>query len=174
MVNNWLADMRTWAVSLAACCILCTSAFACLGPGFERGIIFEHVPTDIDTPVVIEATIYDETQMGDARGNQTIVMNARIDRVIRGSTDAKYLRIFVYTGGCARVGVGQGIVLGTLRDDPVRGVMLEAVPRADMRAWSKEFAQKQAAILSTAKCVKNEFGARECRLTGTGPEWTKP
>ena len=174
MINNWLADIRTLATSLAACCILCTSAFACLGPSFERGIIFEHVPTDIDAPVVIEATIYDETQMGDARGNQMIVMNARVDRMIKGSIDAKYLRIFVYMGGCTRAGIGQGIILGTLRDDPARGVMLEAVGRADMRAWSKAFAQKQAAIFGTAKCLKNEFGVRECRLAGTGPEWTKP
>jgi hypothetical protein len=62
----------------------------------EVGILFEHVPTDIDAPVVIEATIYDITQVGDARGIQMKLMNARVDRVIRGSIDAKYLRIFVH------------------------------------------------------------------------------
>ena len=35
-----------------------------------------------------------------------------------------------------------------------------------MRAWSKEFLQKQVDILDAAKCVKNEFGVRECRLAG--------
>jgi len=145
-------------------------------PSTERGIFFEQVPTDIDAPVVIEATVYDETQVGDAHGDQMILMNARVDRVIRGSIDAKYLRIFVYLGGCTRVGIGRGIVLGTLRDDPQRGIMLEAIEGANMRAWSKEFSQKQMDIFATAKCVKNEFGVRECRLagTGTGPEGTKP
>ena len=173
MINEWLADLRKWALCLGVCCVACTSAEACV-PSTERGIFFEHVPTDIDAPVVIEATIYDITQVGDARGNQMKLMNARVDRVIRGSIDAKYLRIFVYIGGCTRVGIGQGIVLGTLRDDLQRGVMLEAIERADMRAWSKEFSRKQMDIFSTAKCVKNEFGVRECRLTGTGSEWTKP
>lgn len=163
MVNNWLADMRTWTVCLAAYCIACTSTLACI-PSTERGILFEHVPTDIDAPVVIEATIYDETQVGDAIGNQMKLMTARIDRVIKGSIDAKTLKIFVYIGGCTRAGIGQGIVLGKLRDDPPRGVMLEAVQRANMRAWSKEFLQKQTDIWDTAKCVTNELGPRECRL----------
>ncbi|WLA51592.1 MULTISPECIES: hypothetical protein [Bradyrhizobium] len=174
MITEWLTDLRKWALGLGVYCIACTSAVACITQSSERGILFENVPTDIDAPVVIEATIYDITQVGDVRGFQMELMNARVDRVIKGSIDAKYLRIFVYPTSCTRVGVGQGIVLGTLRDDPVRGVMLEAVERADMRAWSKEFAQKQGTIFSTAKCMKNEFGVRECRLAGTGPEWTKP
>lgn len=173
MFTERLAELLKWALCLGAYCVACTSAVACVS-GTERSILFEHVPTDIDAPVVIEATIYDITQVGDARGNQMKLMNARVDRVIRGSIDAKYLRIFVYIGGCTRVGVGQGIVLGTLRDDPQRGVMLEAIEKANMRAWSKEFSRKQMEIFSTAKCLKNEFGVRECRLTGTGPQWTKP
>jgi hypothetical protein len=164
MINIWLADIRTWAVCLAAYCIPCTSAVGCLGPSDERGIIFEHVPTDIDAPVVIEATIYDETQVGDAVGNQTKLMTARVDRVIKGSIDAKTLKIFVYIGGCTRAGIGQGIVLGKLRDDPRRGIMLEAIQGANLRAQSREFLKKQTDLWDTAKCVKNEFGVRECRL----------
>jgi hypothetical protein len=155
--------MRVWGLSLAICGIACTSAVACM-PSTERGIIFEHVPTDIDAPVIVEATIYDETQVGDAAGNQMVVMNARVDRVIKGSIDAKTLKIFVYLGSCTRVGIGQGIVLGELRDDPQRGVMLKAIEAANMRAWSKEFLQKQNDIWDTAKCVTNKFGVRECRL----------
>ena len=164
MINKSLADMRTWAVCLAASCIACTSAVACM-PSSERGIIFEHVPTDIEAPVVIEATIYDKTQVGDAAGRQMVLMNARVGRVIKGSIDAKILKIFVYIGGCTRAGIGQGIVLGKLRDDPQRGIMLEAIEGANMRAWSKEFLQKQMDILDTAKCVTNEFGVRECHVT---------
>jgi hypothetical protein len=80
-----------------------------------------------------------------------LVMNARVDRVIKGSIDAKTLKIFVYIGGCTRAGIGQGIVLGELRDDPQRGVMLKAIEGANMRAWSKEFLQKQMDIGDAAK-----------------------
>jgi hypothetical protein len=101
-------------------------------------------------------------------------MEARVDRVIKGSIDTKYLKIFVYMDSCARVGVGRGIVLGSLRDDPQRGLMVEAIQKADMRDWSKEFAAKQAAIHDAKKCFKNKFGASECRLPGIGPESTQP
>jgi hypothetical protein len=163
MINDRLVDVRTWALCLAVYCVACTSAVACI-PATERNILFEHVPTDIDAPVVIEATIYDETQVGDAAGNQMLLMNARVDRVIKGPIDTKTLKIFVYIGGCTRAGIGQGIVLGKFRDDPLRGVMLEAVEGDNMRVWSKEFWQKQTDIWDSAKCVKNELGVRECRL----------
>ncbi|MBR1206522.1 MULTISPECIES: hypothetical protein [unclassified Bradyrhizobium] len=181
MINNWLADMRTWAVCLIAYCAACTSAVACVLPGTPAsliGILFEHVPTDIDAPAVIEATIYDATDnvsyAHDSTFSTITLMKARVDRVIKGSIDAKYLKLFVYTNSCAHIGVGRGIVLGTLRDDPQRGIMLEAIQKADMRDWSKEFFAKHVAIHDATKCFKNEFGARECRLPGIGPESTQP
>jgi hypothetical protein len=143
MMNEWLADnLRTWALCLAICCIASTRALAC-HPFTERGIVFENVPTDIDAPVIIEATIYDRSQVGDAAGNQMVVMNARIDRVIKGPIDTKTLKIFVYLGACTRVGIGQGIVLGELRNDPQRGLMLKAVEAAPLRNWSAEFTRRQ-------------------------------
>jgi hypothetical protein len=148
---------------------------ACTLPGTPaslRGILFEHVPTNIDAPVVIEATIYDETDASDARGSAITLMNARVDRVIKGSIDAKYLKISVTRFDCPRVGVGigRGIVLGTLRDDPQRGIMLEAIQTANALDWSKEFLAKQIAIHDATKCEKNRFGRSECRLPGIGPE----
>jgi hypothetical protein len=138
--------LRAWGFCLVICCLASTSAVAC-SPATERGIFFEHVPTDIDAPVIIEATIYgDGSQVGDVAGNQIIVLNARVDRVIKGPIDAKTLKIFVYLGGCTRVGVGQGIVLGELRDDPLRGPMLKAIEGANFRSQSKEFQEKQEAI----------------------------
>jgi hypothetical protein len=74
MINDRLADLRKWALCLAVYCVACTSAVACM-PATERGILFEHVPTDIDAPVVIEATIYDQTQVGDIAGNQMMLMS---------------------------------------------------------------------------------------------------
>jgi hypothetical protein len=102
------------------------------------------------------------------------LMKARVDRVIKGSIDTKYLNIFVFMDSCSHVGVGRGIVLGKLRDDPQRGVMLEAIQKADMRDWSKEFFAKQVAIHDAKKCFNNEFGAPECRLPGIGAESTQP
>ena len=135
-----------WGYCLAVCCLASTSAVACL-PATERGIFFEHVPANIDAPVIIEATIYgDGSQVGDVAGNQMIIINARVDRVIKGPIDAKTLKIFVYLGACTRVGVGQGIVLGELRDDPLRGPMLKVIEGANFRSQSNEFQEKQEAI----------------------------
>ena len=181
MVDNWLAIARTLLVCLTACCAACTSAVACTGtrsPASFKGILFEHVPTDIDAPVVVEATIYDATDNVAFAYERTFVpatlMRARVDRVIKGSINTKYLQIFAYMGSCSHVGVGRGIVLGTLRDDPQRGIMLEAVQMADMRDWSKEFFAEQKAIHDATKCFESEFGAPECRVTGIGPETVQP
>ena len=138
------STLCTWGLCLAICWVACTSAVACT-PSTERGILFEHVPTDI------EATIYDRSEVGDAAGNQTVVMNARVDRVIKGSIDAKTLKIFVGIGGCTRVGIGQGIVLGELQNDPQRGLMLKAIEGSNFRTWSKEFEQKQMDIWNAAR-----------------------
>jgi hypothetical protein len=179
MVNIWLADIRVWTVCLMACCAPCTGAAACmLSRTPALSIFFENVPTGIYAPVVIEATIYDATDNVSFAYDRTFVpatvMKARVDRVIKGSIDTEYLKIFVYMDSCTHVGVGRGIILGTLRDDPQRGIMLEAVQKADIRDWSKEFTAKQAAIHDARKCFKNEFGAPACRLPGIGPESTQP
>jgi hypothetical protein len=142
MINNWLAFMRTLAVCLIAYCAACTSTVACLFRDTpEQGILFEHVPTDIDAPVAIEATIYDATEnvslARDGTFPSVTLMKAQVDRVIKGPIDAKYLKIFAYPTSCGYVGVGRGIIVGTLRDDPQRGIMLEAVQKANSRGWSQ-------------------------------------
>jgi hypothetical protein len=142
--------MRTWATCLAAYCIACTTAVACM-PSRERGIIFEHVPTDMDAPIVIEATVSDMKQVGDAAGYQIFVMNARVDRVIKGALDAKTLRIVVFPSACTSFVIGQGIVLGELVDVPPHGLMLRAIDRSNTRTWSKEFLQKQLDIWDAAR-----------------------
>jgi hypothetical protein len=121
MINDRLANMRTWALCLAVYCIACTSAFACF-PGTESSILFEQVPTDIYATEIIEATIYDRTQVGDAVGRQMWLLNARVDRVIKGSIKTKTVKIILHLG-CTRFG-GHGIILGELEDDPQRGLVL--------------------------------------------------
>ncbi|WP_257170369.1 hypothetical protein [Bradyrhizobium sp. SRS-191] len=134
-------------------------------PEALRAITFEQVPTDIDAPVIVEATIQDETVLSNDGVSQMVVMRARIDRVIKGDIDVRTLKIVVDAKRCTRTGVGHGIVLGRLQDDPVHGTKLEAVQDAKVLAWSKDFAQKQMDLLNSAVCVKNEYGFRECRLT---------
>jgi hypothetical protein len=147
MMKGWHADgLRIWLVVLAICCIAPTRAVACGGTFAERGIFFENVPTDIDAPVIIEATIYDESQVGDAAGNQLIVMNARIDRVIKGPINSKTIKVFVGLGACTRVGIGQGIILGELHNDPQHGLMLNAIEAAPLRNRSAEFERRQKEI----------------------------
>lgn len=179
MINNRLADRYTWAVCLIVYCAACTSAVACITPGTGPvlSIFFDHVPTGIDAPIVIEATVYNST-IGSYAHDNTFptgkLMKARVDRVIKGSIDTKYLTIFVSENGCHSVGVGRGIILGTLRDDPQRGIMLLAMQKAKVDNWSKEFLARHEAIRLAARCEKNEFGARECRVRGIGPGWDRP
>jgi hypothetical protein len=115
-------------------------------PSSLRDIVFEDVPTDIDAPVIIRATIYARSVVGDAVGRQIILMNARVEQVIKGPIEAKELKIFVPYGSCIVAGVGQGIILGKLQDDPRHGLMLSALGRSDYRLWSEDFKQKQRDI----------------------------
>ncbi|MCP3445816.1 hypothetical protein [Bradyrhizobium sp. CCGUVB14] len=152
MISNGLTDMRTWAVCLIAYCVACTNAVACFGTvEYRGGILFEHVPIDIDAPIVIEATIY------EVSGNE---LRARVDRVIKGSTDAKHVKIFVTELDCPQVGVGigQGIVLGTLRNDPQHGIVLQAIQKANAFDWSKAFFAKQMKFMMLQSASKASSG----------------
>src|SRR6476659_7739159 len=76
-----------WGLSVAVSCCSCIQALACPGPSFEQTIIFNHVPTDVDAPVIAEVTIIDMTP--DLRDRYTFtgmmaVINARVENVIRG------------------------------------------------------------------------------------------
>src|SRR5579872_6974741 len=117
MISSRLPNMRTWAFCLIVYCAACTSSLACFGTvNYKTGIFFERVPTYIDTPIVIEATVY---------GGNGDELQARVDRVIKRPLDAKYVKIHVFKLDCPQVGVGigQGIVMGTLRNDPQHGVV---------------------------------------------------
>jgi hypothetical protein len=82
MFNELPAQIRTWSLSLAIYCMACTGATAC-AILVGRSIMFEQVPADLDASEIIEATIYDRTQVSDARGLQGELLNARVDRVIK-------------------------------------------------------------------------------------------
>ena len=122
MFNDLPAHIRTWSLSLAIYCIACSGATACtilVG----RSIMFEQVPADIGAPEIIEATIHDRTQVSDAWGLQGELLNASVDRVIKGSITTDTVKILLYHG-CPRASGGHGIILGNLQSDPLLGLVL--------------------------------------------------
>lgn len=147
--------VRIGLICLSICFVTCTSASACFNQSLS--ILFENVPSDIDAPVIVEATIYEyKTNVSDAMGRPWVIMKARIDRVIKGSIDVGPLTIVFIPTACTHAGVGRGIVLGTLRDDPRHGFVLDVgrYQRSDPLKWSKEFFQIQADIRDGLKSSK--------------------
>jgi hypothetical protein len=117
--------MRTWSISLAIYCIACTSAVACTIHGAGPSIVFEQVPTDIRfySSEIIEASIHNGTQVSDAAGRPVWLLDARVDRVIKGSINTNTVKIFFYQF-CGAYSGGHGIILGELEDDPLHGPVL--------------------------------------------------
>jgi hypothetical protein len=111
-----------WGLGVAVGCCSCIQAHACPGPSFEQTIIFNHVPTDVDAPVIVEVTIIDMTP--DLRDRYTFtgsmaVMNARVENVIKGQIGQGMLKIVTPLSDCSSgFGVGShGFVAGELRSD---------------------------------------------------------
>ena len=114
--------LRVLGLSVVVGCCSCIQAHACPGQSFERTIIFNHVPTDIDAPVIVEVTIIDMTP--DLRDLYTFtgsmaVMNARVENVIKGQIGRGMLKIVTFLSDCSSgFGVGShGFVAGELRSD---------------------------------------------------------
>ena len=137
---------RVWGLCFAVVSLACTQALACSPPG-ERSIIYEHVPADLDAPVIVEVTIEDKGPdvIDPSNGVRMAVMRARVDRVVKGPIGEGALKIVTELSDCSRgFGVGStGIVAGTLRHDAQGGLELVAIQGSNMRAWSHEFRQKQ-------------------------------
>ncbi|WGD48589.1 hypothetical protein QA641_23325 [Bradyrhizobium sp. CB1650] len=102
--------------------LVCIPAFACLSPSLERTIIFNHVPTDVDAPVIAEVTIVDMTP--DLRDLATFtgtmaVMSARVENVIKGKIGEGQLKIVTPLSDCSNgFGAGvRGFVAGELSSD---------------------------------------------------------
>ena len=109
------------AILIAAGCCSPVAALACLGPSYERTIIFNHVPADVDAPVIAEVTIIDMTpDLRDVSSSASeAVMNARVENVIKGQIEQGPLRIVTPLTDCSN-GFGAGVhgfVAGELRGD---------------------------------------------------------
>ena len=114
--------LRAWVLTIAAGCCSCSPALACPGPSSERTIIFNHIPTDVDAPVIAEVTIIDMKPV-DLQDPSNLsgmaVMNARVENVIKGPIGEGSLKIVTPLGDCSSgFGVGShGFVAGELRSD---------------------------------------------------------
>ena len=114
--------LRAWGFCFAVIAFSCTRALACQGPSFERTIIFNHVPTDVDVSVIAEVTIIDMTpDLRDLNGftGSMAVMNARVENIIKGKVGPGMLKIVTPLTFCSNgFGVGShGFVAGELRSD---------------------------------------------------------
>jgi hypothetical protein len=154
-IDTATSMFRIWIICLTTCFVTCTGASACFNQ--QLSILFENVPPGIDAPVIVEATIYDyKRNVSDAMGLPWVIMKARIDRVIKGPIDVGPLTIIFNPSACTHDGVGRGIVLGTLREDPQHGHVLDAshYQRSDTLKWSKEFSQMQTDFWNAWKSSK--------------------
>jgi hypothetical protein len=119
-------------LSVIAVCLACGNALACRGTFSESTIIFDEVPISLDAPVIVEVTITDLSETIDpSNGFAVAVMQARVERVIRGYPDNKVVKIVTELSDCTRIGVGRGFVAGSLRYDAQGGVELVAIQESN-------------------------------------------
>lgn len=109
---------RQLAPGFLLVCLSSAEVIACPGTYAESTIIFDDVPISLDPAVVIEVTISDMSRITDPSGVVWAVMNARVDKVIRGAISVKTLKIVTVVTSCTKgFGAGShGIVVGTLRN----------------------------------------------------------
>jgi hypothetical protein len=99
-------------------------------PSAGTGILFDHIPDGIYEPVIAEVTIVsEEADISLPNNARLAVMNARVERVIRGTLDSDVLKVVTPLYDCSIVGVGHGFVAGTLEHDAQRGLELIAIQR---------------------------------------------
>ncbi|GAB9132990.1 UNVERIFIED_ORG: hypothetical protein M2193_001942 [Bradyrhizobium japonicum] len=96
----------------------------------QSGVLFDHIPEEIDAPVIVEVTIVSrETDIRSPNHTPLAVMNARVERVVRGTLDSDALKVVTYLSTCSRIGVGHGFAAGTLEHDAQLGPKLIAIQR---------------------------------------------
>jgi hypothetical protein len=103
----------------------CLQERGCLHhPGHRTKHYVRQVPTDIRfySSEIIEATIYDSKRVSDAAGRLMWLVDARVDRVIKGSINTNTAKILFYDA-CTLFG-GHGTILGELEDNPLWGRVL--------------------------------------------------
>ncbi|MGJ5142180.1 hypothetical protein ACQR1V_29635 [Bradyrhizobium oligotrophicum] len=128
--------MRTWkmtgfgAVYLIAGCLLFDRAEACAVASAQTGVLFDHIPEEVDAPVIVEVTIVGiEADISSQKYGRLAVMDARVEGVVRGTFDRDALKVVTSISTCTRIGVGHGFVAGTIDHDARIGLELIAIQR---------------------------------------------
>jgi hypothetical protein len=122
---------RLCALCLIAGCLVFDRAEACAVASSQSGMLFDHIPEGIDAPVVAEVTIISrEADIRSPDHTPLAVMNARVERVVRGTLDSDALKVVTYLSTCTRIGVGHGFVAGALDHDAQLGLELIAIQRS--------------------------------------------
>lgn len=129
-VFDWKAT-RLYALCLIVCCLAFERAEACAVASSQSGVLFRNIPEGVDAPVIVEVTIVGrEADISAPDHTPLAVMNARVERVVRGRLDSGELKIITYLGTCTRIGVGHGFVAGRLEHDAQHGLKLIAIQRS--------------------------------------------
>lgn len=129
-VFGW-KTMSLRALCLIVGCLVFDRAEACLVASSASGVLFDHIPEGIDAPVVVEVTIVGrEADISSPQHTPLAVMNARVERVIRGTLDSDTLKVVTYLSSCTRLIVGHGFIAGTLEHDAQLGLELIAIQRS--------------------------------------------
>jgi hypothetical protein len=66
-------------------------------------------------------------------GTTLAVLNARVDKVIKGTLDSPILRVVTLLSSCTTVGRGHGFIAGTIQHDPQHGLELLVIQESDPR-----------------------------------------
>ncbi|RXT35367.1 hypothetical protein [Bradyrhizobium betae] len=137
MTIDQRTNVRIWktivlcAVCLIVGCLAFDRAEACAVAGSQRGVLFDHIPEEVDAPVIVEVTIVGrEADISSPDRTPLALMNARVERVVKGTLDSDALKVVTYLGTCTRIGAGHGFVAGTLDHDARLGLKLIAIQRS--------------------------------------------
>ena len=121
------------SLCLIAFCLASGSAKACLLLSSQVGILFDHIP-DVEVPVIAEVTVINrEPNAMLLDGSALVVLNVRVEKVIKGALDTRTLRVVSPLGSCTTVGRGHGFIAGTIQHDPRRGLELLVIQESDPR-----------------------------------------
>ncbi|MGJ4949093.1 hypothetical protein [Bradyrhizobium sp. HKCCYLS20291] len=118
------------ALYLIAGCFLFDRAEACAVASAQTGVLFDHIPEEVDAPVIVEVTIVGiEADISSQRYGRLAVMDARVERVVKGTLDLDALKVVTSISTCTRIGVGHGFVAGAIDHDARIGLELIAIQR---------------------------------------------
>ncbi|WP_315768998.1 hypothetical protein [Bradyrhizobium sp. SZCCHNR2012] len=126
-----LMTMRICALCVILCLLSFDQAAACAVASVQTGVLFDHIPEEVDAPVILEVTIVSiEADISSPKYGRLAVMNARVERVIKGTLDRDALKVVTSLSTCTRLGVGHGFVAGAIDHDARLGLELIAIQRS--------------------------------------------